>query len=251
MGVEPALKLVVGVYGVLVAVTFGLWVVHIKNAQQAWVHDFGERLKSWWCVNTTIGFILISRDRMGCLIFAVLLVISILEIWKTRPNDSSLMGSAALSLIVASAFAPVCIILFRGETFERALLCLAILLTQLNDIYQYCVGRALGRRALAPRISPSKTIEGAMGGILLTAVTSLCVAPLVTQRESFLAISLGIGVGVLGICGDLAYSVVKRRRGIKDFGSLLPGQGGLLDRLDSLTLVVPALFLLMIVSGLI
>lgn len=136
-------------------------------------------------------------------------------------------------------------------------LVLLLLLTELNDIGQAWWGRAFGRRPLAPRLSPAKTWEGLLGGLATTAVVSVAVAPTITTWGRTLpdtllpsapawsvTAALGVVVGVAGVSGDLAASALKRRARVKDSGRLLPGQGGLLDRFDSLAVSAPLFYAL-------
>ncbi len=108
------------------------------------------------------------------------------------------------------------------------------IVTAACDGFSQVVGQLLGRRPLAPRISPAKTIEGLLGGL----VAALAVAALL--RGSLLPLpmpwilALALGTGLAGLAGDLAASWVKRRAAIKDYSAALPGQGGFLDRFDSL-----------------
>jgi len=111
-----------------------------------------------------------------------------------------------------------------------------------SDTFAYFFGRALGRRKLAPTLSPNKTVEGALGG-LFGAV--LCGAGFSWWIHLPLLHGLMVGLlaGVLGPLGDLFESALKRELGIKDFGTLMPGHGGALDRIDSLLFVVPIAYL--------
>jgi phosphatidate cytidylyltransferase len=113
-----------------------------------------------------------------------------------------------------------------------------------SDSSQYYVGRMLGRRPLAPSISPKKTIEGAIGGfICATAFMILAGAkmlPFVGYGPLFV---LGLLVVGLGVCGDLFESRLKRGAGVKDSSSLIPGHGGVLDRIDALLFAVPPFYL--------
>jgi len=113
-----------------------------------------------------------------------------------------------------------------------------------SDSSQYYVGRMLGRRPLAPSISPKKTIEGAVGGLVFaTAFMVLAGArmlPFVGYGSLFV---LGLLVVGLGICGDLFESRLKRTAGVKDSSSLIPGHGGVLDRVDALLFAVPPFYL--------
>ena len=102
----------------------------------------------------------------------------------------------------------------------------------------------MGRHALAPAISPKKTIEGAVGGLVSGTAFLVLAAPWVFPAMSLRArIGVGAAAVVLGICGDLFESRLKRAAGMKDSSSLIPGHGGALDRLDALLFVVPAFYL--------
>ncbi|MFQ6006211.1 MAG: phosphatidate cytidylyltransferase [Woeseia sp.] len=106
------------------------------------------------------------------------------------------------------------------------------LLVAVFDGFSQVVGQLIGRRKLAPRISPGKTVEGAIGGLLATVIVGLWFRELLWPNPRA-ALLLAVAIAVAGLCGDLAASWVKRRAGIKDFGDILPGQGGVLDRFDS------------------
>ncbi|MDX1675262.1 MAG: phosphatidate cytidylyltransferase [Longimicrobiales bacterium] len=142
---------------------------------------------------------------------------------------------------------------------ELGWLVLLLVLTELNDIAQAFWGRTLGRLPLAPVLSPRKTWEGFWGGVLTTTAASVAVAPYLTDygrgvppvagslasAPSWIwSALLGLLVAVAGVAGDLLASRLKRRAGVEDSGRLLPGQGGILDRLDSLTVTAPTFFVL-------
>lgn len=116
----------------------------------------------------------------------------------------------------------------------------AILLIWAGDTGAYLAGTLFGRRQLWPAVSPKKTIEGAWGGVILSslaaAVLRLWLAPGLSIWE---ALGLGAAAGLLAMLGDLIESRVKRKAGVKDSGSVLPGHGGLFDRFDSLFLTAP------------
>ncbi len=106
------------------------------------------------------------------------------------------------------------------------------LLVAAFDGFSQVVGQLIGRRLLAPGISPGKTIEGAIGGLVAALTVGFVLRDLVWP-DPLQALLLAATISIAGLCGDLAASVVKRRAGIKDFGAILPGQGGILDRFDS------------------
>jgi phosphatidate cytidylyltransferase len=125
-----------------------------------------------------------------------------------------------------------------------ALLILAVLTcTWASDTAAYAVGRLAGRRPFFARVSPKKTLEGALAGLLGPALVALAWAGPLGWPLPF-AIVLGLAAGVAAICGDLLESMLKRAVGAKDAGALIPGHGGLLDRVDGLLLVLVAFALL-------
>jgi phosphatidate cytidylyltransferase len=112
--------------------------------------------------------------------------------------------------------------------------------TWMSDTGAYFVGRAWGRRPFFPSISPRKTLEGALGGLVVGTLAALAAAALLPAPAPLWKVFvLGIGIGVAAPLGDLAESVIKRQTGFKDAGRLIPGHGGMLDRLDSLIFVGP------------
>ncbi len=110
-----------------------------------------------------------------------------------------------------------------------------------NDTAAFIVGRLAGRRPLAPHISPKKTVEGGVAGLLATSLLAAALSPLIGV-DLAAAIFIGLIVSVFAQMGDLVESLTKRVAGVKDSGTLFPGHGGLLDRVDSLIFVSPALY---------
>jgi phosphatidate cytidylyltransferase len=122
------------------------------------------------------------------------------------------------------------------------LLLFVVLVVQFNDVAQYLWGRLLGHRRITPSVSPGKTWGGFLGGLATSAVLALAIAPWLTPFGPAAALAMGALLATLGFFGDVTLSAVKRDLGLKDTGSALPGHGGLLDRLDSLTLAAPVGF---------
>jgi phosphatidate cytidylyltransferase len=122
-----------------------------------------------------------------------------------------------------------------------AWLILTLVVTWLNDTGAYFAGRAYGSRKLYPRISPSKTWEGALGGLAASVLGALAVKGLgwLPQLPWWGSVVVGAGAAVLGPVGDLSESMLKRAYGAKDSSALLPGHGGLLDRVDALLFTAP------------
>lgn len=122
------------------------------------------------------------------------------------------------------------------------LLLFLLILTEANDVAQYVWGKLLGRFKVIPSVSPGKTWEGLIGGVVTTAALSAALAPWLTPLTLQHAFIVGLLLGVAGFIGDITVSAIKRDLGIKDSGATLPGHGGILDRLDSLTYTAPLFF---------
>ena len=117
-----------------------------------------------------------------------------------------------------------------------------VVLTQLNDVSQYIWGKSLGRRKVVPTVSPNKTWGGLLGGVGTTTLLAWLLGPVLTPMNHWQSLIAGLIIGVGGFFGDINLSALKRDLGIKDTGSLLPGHGGILDRVDSLTYTAPLFF---------
>jgi phosphatidate cytidylyltransferase len=115
-----------------------------------------------------------------------------------------------------------------------------------NDVGALAVGSKLGRRPLAPALSPNKTWEGLAGGAVASVVVSVVVLGMIglAPWDAGSALALGLVVAVVAPIGDLCESMIKRDLGVKDMGSVLPGHGGLLDRFDALLFALPAAYYL-------
>lgn len=123
-----------------------------------------------------------------------------------------------------------------------ALVLYVIILTQLNDVAQFIWGKTFGSRRVVPSVSPNKTWEGLLGGVLTTTTLAVVLSIWMTPMSLFQAVFAGLGIGIFGFVGDVCVSAVKRDLGIKDTSQMLPGHGGVLDRVDSLTYTAPLFF---------
>jgi phosphatidate cytidylyltransferase len=128
------------------------------------------------------------------------------------------------------------------DTSGVGLVLFLLCLTELNDVAQYIWGKSLGKRKIVPQVSPNKTWAGVIGGVFTTIVLAAVMAPFLTSFSLFHALLAGLVVGIFGFVGDVTMSAVKRDIGTKDTGTFLPGHGGILDRLDSLTFTAPLFF---------
>ncbi|AKJ41850.1 phosphatidate cytidylyltransferase [Pragia fontium] len=117
-----------------------------------------------------------------------------------------------------------------------------VVLTECNDIAQYLWGKSFGRIKVIPKVSPNKTLEGLLGGVATTMFLAWLLGGILTPLNGWESILVGLLIGVAGFIGDVVMSAVKRDIGVKDSGKLLPGHGGILDRLDSLIYTAPLFF---------
>src|SRR6185295_10722206 len=137
-----------------------------------------------------------------------------------------------------------------GNRAGTALVALPLVLTWASDIGAYFVGRAVGGRKLIPAVSPGKTVSGALGGLVATIIVSWVYARFTLRPVALLtmttaaAILFGAVISIAAQIGDLVESLLKREANVKDSSHLIPGHGGLLDRLDSLLFVLPVAYLL-------
>lgn len=158
----------------------------------------------------------------------------------------AISAALAMPILLNYAFSAIASLYLR----ENGLFYLLLLLnfSSICDCGAYFTGVAIGKHKLCPEISPKKTVEGAVGGIVWSIIVSLILCFTMVDGKGFIALLISTVVFcVIGMCGDLFASVIKRSVGIKDYGKLIPGHGGILDRFDSILLIAPVL--LVCVSG--
>lgn len=130
-----------------------------------------------------------------------------------------------------------------NDNFIPSIIIGIFILIWTNDTFAYVVGKSIGKNKLFEKISPKKTIEGFTGGIIFAVIASVIIAKYYTQMPIYIWITTAIIIGIFGTIGDLVESKFKRMANLKDSGNIMPGHGGILDRLDSIIFVSPFLFL--------
>ena len=136
---------------------------------------------------------------------------------------------------------------YKDEVFAKYLIMGIFILIWVNDSFAYLTGKMLGRHKLFPSVSPKKTIEGTIGGLVFAVIAAYFLglwAPVLRPSEWM---ALAVVLVSMGSIGDLIESKLKRQAGVKDSGAILPGHGGMLDRLDSLVFAAPFAYLTLIV----
>jgi len=179
--------------------------------------------------------------------YLVLLSLVLLVLFRYRHLKDGLefltvTGFAVLYISMCSAY----LVLIRFLPDGASWLLLLTAITAGSDIGAYYIGRAWGRKKLCFHISPGKTINGAVGGVLTaTIAAALAAFFLLPGSNAFKIIPAAAVLAGIGICGDLTESIIKRSCGVKDAGTLLGAHGGVLDRVDSLLLTAPLLYILL------
>jgi phosphatidate cytidylyltransferase len=176
-------------------------------------------------------------------LMTALIAIGALAVGSGQPGPAILRDTSAALLPVLYIGLPLGALAAVRLLGGRAAVLLLIVTIIVSDSAQYYTGRAFGRRPLAPSISPKKTLEGAIGGIVFGTATIVAGGQVVFPSAGLpILVLLGACIAALGIVGDLFESLLKRSAGVKDSGALIPGHGGVLDRIDSWLFAAPVYY---------
>jgi phosphatidate cytidylyltransferase len=180
-------------------------------------------------------------------LFGVFLAMALAIPWymaapqKVRRGTVTNVGATVLGVVYVPFLASFALTILRipGDT-GRNLLLIVLGLTVLYDVCAFAIGSLWGNRPLAPTISPKKSWEGAVGATFVLLLVALAIVPSIEPFTAARAVGLALVIAVAAPLGDLVESALKRDLGLKDMGSLLPGHGGVLDRVDSILFAAPA-----------
>lgn len=215
-----------------------------------------DRRVLFWAYLSIIGqYLLIGYEQIGiALVFVPVYMFLLLPTRMILAGQTEgfvrAVGTLHWGLMVTvfclSHAAMLLVVPIRGAPAGGAgLLIYLVLVTQLNDVMQFVTGRTLaphlGRGKIAPAVSPNKTWVGFVGGVVCTTALSAFLGPWLTPLDQVNAAAVGCALALAGFFGDLNLSSLKRDLGVKDAGSLIPGHGGVLDRVNSLTFTAPLL----------
>jgi len=212
----------------------------------------------------TYAFIYLGQETLFLAFVPLLMLLSVPAVGVFRGKTSGFLGAwssvyvgfmlTTYGLAHAAALTLIPAPVTRNQTEGAVGLALfLIILTETNDIAQSVVGRRVGRRKITPSVSPNKTWEGFLAGAGLTTLAAVTIAFVLEPWSGAIRTNLpgaahlnaalaGLVIAVAGFVGDLTMSAIKRDAGVKDSGTLLPGQGGILDRIDSLTFSAPVFY---------
>jgi phosphatidate cytidylyltransferase len=202
-------------------------------------------LRSWGSLTSVLlGYTLMFKNDAALLYAVLLIVILGAMAWSLLQDDPLHNASVRIGWLLAT---PVyvggtlsAVAIVRSFDPTGAWVLLTMVLAWGSDTSAYFVGRKYGKTKLAPRISPKKTLEGSAGGLAAAVVGALVMSFFLPGMHALDAVALGILGGAAGQAGDLLMSVLKRSSGVKDSGGILPGHGGILDRVDALAFTAPA-----------
>lgn len=202
----------------------------------------------WLYIAIPLQYLWVAMSWYGMfLIFIPVFVFLILPARAVAAGDtkgflhsSSVIHWAMMSTVFALSHVAYLMMLPGNE--GALLVIFLVAATEINDIAQYLWGKGFGNIKVTPSISPNKTLAGLLGGVLTTTLLTGIFGPLLTPMNVLHSLAAGAIIGFGGFCGDVVMSAIKRDVGVKDCGTLLPGHGGILDRLDSLIYTAPLFF---------
>ncbi|MFY0714803.1 phosphatidate cytidylyltransferase [Seonamhaeicola sp. NFXS20] len=192
-------------------------------------------------LNTHLGLDEATQILMVITIFVELFLIKDLFSEKTIPLFAS-KKFLLTTFYLSSAFVFIILIANYQNIYNSTILLGAFILIWVNDSFAYLVGKNFGKQKLFAKISPKKTVEGFLGGLFFSCVASYFIANFTETLNFSNWLILSIIISVFGTIGDLIESKFKRQAGVKDSGVIMPGHGGLLDRLDSIIFAAPFIY---------
>lgn len=205
-------------------------------------HIFIAYLALWW------AYIYLIKDQTPILILLLLTItVNFALLVYLFSKKERLFNTIQKFIIGLFYIGGGCIFLtmipYKNNDFAHLLIMGVFILIWVNDSFAYLVGMSIGRTKLYPAVSPKKTIEGSIGGLVFAIIAAYFIAKYDTSLTSIQWITLAVVIVVMGSLGDLVESKFKRVAGVKDSGAILPGHGGMLDRLDSLVFAAPFAYL--------
>ena len=236
---------------VLAGFVVGGWAMHRANqrvsaatAKERWI----KFATYFGIVNGVLLAALAGTVWFGGLL-GVLYLMGAFELVRAYATSSSRLSDRFVRALVFAAYLALGWGLFLfTRRFDRETILFVYLIVAVFDAFSQLTGQLIGRHAIAPRVSPKKTLEGLIGGMAMAMLTASWMRSLagLDWPHAFVA---GLALSLASLVGDLAASKVKRLRGLKDFGTVLPGHGGILDRFDSFFAAAPSYLLLSIWFG--
>lgn len=197
-----------------------------------------------------IAFLVKTDYLIIVYVLALVVLFALCLVYYGKQPISKMAAYYMMSLLVASSFSSGILLMGKEDKASGIILfALGLVASWFADIGGYFGGRFFGKRKLCPKISPKKTVEGVIGGFVLSLICFMLVGLLIegafNKEISYISLAvISIMSTPISIIGDLTFSVIKRESGIKDYGKLIPGHGGILDRFDGVAFTLPIVFVI-------
>ena len=225
-------------YTIIIAISF------YKDKLQFEISQF---LDKSFVINTNI-------NKLNLVLLVIAIVVSIkLLLFLFYDSIDKISNSSKYFYLLGYVILPfvfIAKISFGINSYNPKIIIGLFILIWTNDTFAYIVGKAIGKHKLLERVSPKKTIEGFLGGLIFAMIAGILISKYYiqanaafAQKSMYIWVSIALIVGVFGTIGDLVESKFKRIAGVKDSGKIMPGHGGILDRLDSVIFVAPIVYL--------
>lgn len=222
----------------LIAITEFCRLVCLKQTLPILLGGLGYLLFGYIVNNNPINNILLT---IGALIISVILMYELFS-GKNREKDTLTKYVTLIGYIIIPFLLIIKLPFLHGDYNPKIIIGMFILMWT-NDTFAYLVGKNFGKHKLYEKISPKKTIEGFIGGLVFTIVCGYIISIFYNFLPAVHWIAMAVMLVIFGSTGDLVESKFKRMAGVKDSGNIMPGHGGILDRLDSIIFAIPFLFL--------
>ncbi len=205
---------------------------------------FAAYLTLWW-----IFIYLVPGDSVVTILMLLTLTVNLallVFLFSKRPRKFTDFQKFVIAVFyIGGGFIFLTMIPYKEDNFAQFLIMGIFILIWVNDTFAYLVGRTLGRTKLYPAVSPKKTIEGSLGGLIFALISAYIMSCYESQLSLMEWMALASVIVIAGSLGDLLESKFKRMAGVKDSGAILPGHGGIWDRLDSLVFAAPFAYLVL------
>lgn len=205
----------------------------------------------WWLFIYLLGDTMHQRLLLSAILLSACLLINttlIYGLFQRHPIQYNNLQKLIISILyIGGGCIFLTMIPYRADHFAKSLIIGIFILIWVNDSFAYLVGKTMGKHKLFERISPKKTIEGFLGGLFFSLIAAVLLYRFTSELNLWQWIILALVVVLSGTLGDLVESGFKRAAGVKDSGAILPGHGGLLDRLDSLIFAAPFAYLTLLI----
>ncbi|MFO7723106.1 MAG: phosphatidate cytidylyltransferase [Bacteroidales bacterium] len=193
---------------------------------------------TYFLIVSILFFSILINPFIFRIVALMIIVIGFFEVFLAAGKG----GSAGRTLLSIVLFGVPAILFLFFSTLDQMILLITVFVITIFDAFSQLTGQLIGKRKLFPSVSPGKTVEGLLGGIIVSSLSTLLIMDF-TGYSPLKSLMLGLVIAGSGFAGDMLESAGKRKLGIKDFGRVLPGHGGILDRFDSLILAGAIIFL--------